>query len=781
MQEFAVRSRPPASAVRQSAPAVRRLSRSPTAPAARVAPQNAGTSALSGHDFARVPVHTGSLAADPAASMAATSVAPSSVPPSVQRDPVQADSAPPAPAGWQGMLVNAIASGLQLPSLGTVLLARFGQGIGKELGKEGPGALGRLAANVVSMTPGDFAQLLKGYVIGLPEGIVSPVTDLFGLGVFAEQILNVVADVAGGLLGMGGKLAAETEAVRNAANRLLANAGQVWERIKGADLRQLAGDIFGGAGSLPAKAGNAAERLGSEAADAIIAGLESPWEKEQPEEAKPGGGFHPLAAVQSYVGGKVKQLVGNVPWAKVGEKVGYAIGFAFIQVIILVFTDGIGNAIEEGAAALGRFASSLGSLGKAVGTAAEFLGKVGKAIGWVENLAGKVMGAALKPLEKLLQPILEPLTELLGSLRTWLRKLFGVVEKEGAALEKAAAAKAVSEADKHVHAPPPPEGKPAPHQAAAQHAPPHPEGKPAPHQTAAPTEHKPPAADVATPAQPTPKPPTTQPTPTTQPKPPAAPPKLPELSPRLRGRLNKVTGLMEEYHLSGSDIGFRDARELEHFLNTHANDAGMAELEARVNRAIDVRGTHAAEISRGTPKRAAQLDPSSPEGRAVTREKGPEIPQKSRLPQETPPAPGDKYGETTGGTWSGTRGHSEWQSDDPRVLAVTKGKPIKFTNGKVDLEPWAKGKAYIKVTGNHAVDEASANAALARQRGWLRKEGGGMVPNAAAAERYMKAEGLTWHHVPGAQEGEMLAVPTALHANVPHIGSAAEARAAGGH
>jgi hypothetical protein len=250
---------------------------------------------------------------------------------------------------------------------------------------------------------------------------------------------------------------------------------------------------------------------------------------------------------------------------------------------------------------------------------------------------------------------------------------------------------------------------------------------------------------------------------------------------RLRGRLNKITGLLEEHGLSWNDVGFRDPQELARFISTHADDAGMAALEARVNRAIDVRGTQASEILRGTPKRTAQLDPHSPEGRAVTRGKGPEFPEQSRLPQETQLAPGDKYGKTTGGTWSGTRGHSEWQSDDPRVLSITKGKPIKFTNGKVDLEPWAKAKAYIKVTGDHEVDVARANAALARQKGWLRKQGGRMDPKAAAADRYMKAEGLTWHHVPGAQEGKMLAVPTVLHDNVPHIGSASEARAAGGH
>lgn len=420
------------------------------------------------------------------------------------------DGTEQAAGGWKASLLNAIGSSLPLPAVGAVLLARFGEGVGKELGKEGPSALGRLAVRAATMTINDHLQVAKGYGIGLVEGIVSPVTDLFGLGVFAEKILNVLADVVGSALGMGGKLAAETEAVQNAAKRLLDNIGKVWEGIKGADLKQLASDVFSGAGSLPAEAGDAAERFGGEAGHAMIAALDSPWEKEQPEEEKSGGGFHPLASIDSWVGGKVKQLVGDIPWAKVGEKVGYAVGFAIIQVIILVFTEGIGNAIEEGAAALGKFASSLGKLGKAVGTAAEFLGKVGKAIGWVEALIGKVMGAALKPLEKVLKPILEPLTDLFGSLKKWLQKLFGVVEEDGPALE-AAAAKAVSETEKHVPAPAAPVEKPAPKVTPAEHKVPAEHGGPSatehkpvplvekrpPAEHKPPMEHKPPASDVA--------------------------------------------------------------------------------------------------------------------------------------------------------------------------------------------------------------------------------------------------------------------------------------------
>jgi hypothetical protein len=106
MQEFAVRPRPPASVVTRSAPAVQRcgdhpcppsgcnkeeeqrLARSAVGPAPSMAPPivhevigspgeplpaslNEGMSALFGHDFARVRVHTGARAAESAASVAA--------------------------------------------------------------------------------------------------------------------------------------------------------------------------------------------------------------------------------------------------------------------------------------------------------------------------------------------------------------------------------------------------------------------------------------------------------------------------------------------------------------------------------------------------------------------------------------------------------------------------------------------------------------------------------------------------------------------------------------
>lgn len=388
-----------------------------------------------------------------------------------------------APAGWKATVVNAIVGALDLPGGPTMLLlARFGEGIGESLAKEGPAAIARLATRAAAMTPGDYAELAKGYVLGLIDGIVSPVTDLFGLGVFGEQVLNAMAGFAESVLNRGGQLGAELKAVTDAAGKLIHGAGEVWKHIHDTDGKQLVKQIMGFASSLPAKAQEEARQLGQSAGSAIIAGLESPWEKEKPESEASSGGWHPLEKIQSAVTSGWKRLVGDVPWAKLGHEVGHALAFAAIQVILLVFTEGIGNAIEQAAAGLGRLAGTLGKFGKAVGKVADLLGEIGRAISWVEGLTQKLLGAALKPLEKLLEPILEPFNELLVGLRTMLKKLLGIAEKDGPALEEAA----LGAAEKHAPAPPPPAGHPPAAHPAAGHpsdphaAPGHPPAKPTP-------------------------------------------------------------------------------------------------------------------------------------------------------------------------------------------------------------------------------------------------------------------------------------------------------------
>ena len=72
----------------------------------------------------------------------------------------------------------------------------------------------------------------------------------------------------------------------------------------------------------------------------------------------------------------------------------------------------------------------------------------------------------------------------------------------------------------------------------------------------------------------------------------------------------------------------------------------------------------------------------------------------------------------------------------------------------------------MTITGNDDKDFALADEVLAKRRGFT---------NQTAYEEYRKREKLTWHHKEGSNE--MILVPRPLHANVPHVGGASEARA----
>ena len=361
-------------------------------------------------------------------------------------------AASPPPTAWKAALVNALARTLGLPSTAVQLAESFGEGVVEQLAKEGPAALTRFAARAAAMEASDYLELTKGYLTGVVGGIVSPVTDLFGLAVFAEKVMNAMTDVVQGVFNNAGRLGAEVDAVVASARKLIQGAGQAWETIKKSDPKQLVLGLLG-LGPLPGKVDAEARKMGHSAGSAIIAGLESPWQKEHGEPEAPRDWLRsPLAAIESKASELEKRWIGEVPWAKVGASVGYAVGFAVIQVILFVFTEGIGNAIEQAAVGLGRLAGQLGKLGKAIGAAAEVLAEIGRGVDAVGSLIEKVIGAALKPLEKLLKPVLEPLTEMLQSLRTLLRKLLGVAEKEAPRLEQAAA-KTLGKAEKHVPVP----------------------------------------------------------------------------------------------------------------------------------------------------------------------------------------------------------------------------------------------------------------------------------------------------------------------------------------
>jgi len=160
-----------------------------------------------------------------------------------------------------------------------------------------------------------------------------------------------------------------------------------------------------------------------------------------------------------------------------------------------------------------------------------------------------------------------------------------------------------------------------------------------------------------------------------------------------------------------------------------------------------------------------ERNPEAYEHGSLSEGHGPDVPEGHRLPRGTE-TPDPKLG----GFWGGpTRGDGPFFSDNPAVNAVTGHRPIEFHNGFPDFSPWAQERVRIPVTGIDDTDFALADEIMAKQLNFK---------NQTAYAAFRKANALTWHHVEGAEE--MILVPRALHANVPHVGGASEARATAG-
>ncbi|MHA6167122.1 T7SS effector LXG polymorphic toxin [Bacillus mojavensis] len=121
----------------------------------------------------------------------------------------------------------------------------------------------------------------------------------------------------------------------------------------------------------------------------------------------------------------------------------------------------------------------------------------------------------------------------------------------------------------------------------------------------------------------------------------------------------------------------------------------------------------------------------------------------------------------TKGRWEGTPGNSKWYSDKPEVNAVTKGKPIVFKDNRPIFTPWSKGTIKFKkgeLTGENS-DFAKVYKRIKKMKGFKTQ---------AEAEYWLKYTAkLTPHHL---DNKTIQLIPTALHKNVPHIGSASDLR-----
>ncbi|MBF0231601.1 MAG: RHS repeat protein [Desulfamplus sp.] len=119
----------------------------------------------------------------------------------------------------------------------------------------------------------------------------------------------------------------------------------------------------------------------------------------------------------------------------------------------------------------------------------------------------------------------------------------------------------------------------------------------------------------------------------------------------------------------------------------------------------------------------------------------------------------------TKGKWSGKPGEGLWYSKIDEVNEITGGKPIQFKGGRPDFSTWAKGsikfeKGKLKGTSD---DFDLIHQYIGKQKGISK----------TAAKNYLKEIGLTPHHL---DKTTIQLVPTKLHSNIPHTGSAADLR-----
>jgi outer membrane biosynthesis protein TonB len=290
------------------------------------------------------------------------------------------------------------------------------------------------------------------YVAGLLAGFVSPVTDLFGLPAFVDAvddfIKNAVRSIgahAAELMTEGSALSLKFKAVKDELNKAVV---QIMTDLA-KDPKQLFA-LIDKAGDTAVQTAGAA---GHGAAKEVIHVFESPWEEEKDEDRgwastlpkdtaasvlNPGGAALATASrAWEYGTERAKKKIFSTPWARVGYGIGHAVGAIVANVLLLIFTEGIGNAIAAVGEAVGKLAPALRAFGIVATKIEEAMAAIGGAVRIVEEGIAIVAKTVLKPLEKVLAPFLKLLEDLQG----WLRKLLGFAEKEGAEVAASAGGK----------------------------------------------------------------------------------------------------------------------------------------------------------------------------------------------------------------------------------------------------------------------------------------------------------------------------------------------------
>ena len=118
------------------------------------------------------------------------------------------------------------------------------------------------------------------------------------------------------------------------------------------------------------------------------------------------------------------------------------------------------------------------------------------------------------------------------------------------------------------------------------------------------------------------------------------------------------------------------------------------------------------------------------------------------------------------GKWNGKPGESDWYSIHPEVSKVTNGKPIPFKNGRPDFSEWSKGSIKFKSgqLNGKKEDLDLVYDYVSKQKSLTSRN---------SAKNYLIEQKLTPHHF---DKSTIQLIPSKLHKNIPHIGSASDLR-----
>ncbi|MER5577426.1 hypothetical protein [Streptomyces massasporeus] len=291
----------------------------------------------------------------------------------------------------------------------------------------------RLSANFAELiTSKSLDEMQTGFSAGSAVGLVSPVTDFFGLMVLAEHLRHFAESLVIGVLKNETDLIEEAKSLAKDFGDLL---GSMADTLAGMFKEHPEG-LVGVYQHLEQEGVRRAGEQGRLAARKVIGSLTSKEEAKPVETLGQIVGTHTESekmGAASAVSGKlsrVQEAIFHTRPARVGYGVGEALGAVVGNLLVMAFTEGVGSAITEIAGKLGRAAPMLAR-------AAEFLAEVGKAISAVENAIGTLIEALLKKV-KILGKIFQPFLDLMLRLQTFLQKLTGVAHRLETAVAKGA-------------------------------------------------------------------------------------------------------------------------------------------------------------------------------------------------------------------------------------------------------------------------------------------------------------------------------------------------------